>query len=102
MPSFLVSVLFIDPYFTFKFIIFNVTLSHLRSKEFQKIHKPRIPHHRDTSKCTLVYIQMYPGKVVALLKKKATFIKIRIGWYVSVHFIEAQILIDCGNKSMFT
>jgi len=47
-----------------------VTLSHLRSKEFQRIHKPCIPYHRDTSKCTLVYIEMYPGKVVALQKSK--------------------------------
>jgi len=31
--------------------IHYVTLSHLGSKEFQRIHKPCIPHHRDTSKC---------------------------------------------------
>ena len=44
-----------------------VTLSHLRSKEFQsRIHKPCIPHHRDTS----VYIEMHPRKVVALQKVK--------------------------------
>jgi len=30
-------------------VMINVTLSHLRSKEFQRIHMPRIPHHRDTS-----------------------------------------------------
>jgi len=48
----------------------HVTLSHLRSKEFQRIHEPCIPHHRDTSKCTPVYIEMYPGKVVALQKVK--------------------------------
>jgi len=51
-------------------ITVNVTLSHLRSKEFQRIHKPCIPHHRDTFKCTPVYIEMYPGKVVALQKSK--------------------------------
>ena len=50
--------------------ILYVTLSHLRSKEFQRIHKPCIPHHRDTSQCTPVYIEMYPGKVVALQKAK--------------------------------
>jgi len=33
-------------------ILMYVTLSHLRSKEFHRIHKPCIPHHRDTSKCT--------------------------------------------------
>jgi len=37
-----------------------VTLSHLRSKVFQRIHKPCMPHHRDTSKCTLV--KCIPGK----------------------------------------
>jgi len=47
----------------------NITLSYLRSKEFQRIHKPCIPHHRDTSGYTPVYIQMDPGKVVALLKE---------------------------------
>ena len=35
-----------------------VTSSHLRSKEFISIHKPCIPHSRDTTKCTPVYIQM--------------------------------------------
>jgi len=37
-----------------------------------------------TSKPTLVYIQMYPGKVVALLKEQAAFIKARIAlmWMV--------------------
>ena len=53
----------------------NVTLSHLRPKEFQRIHLSCIPQHRETSKCTLVYIEMYPRKVVALLKEQATFIK---------------------------
>ena len=42
------------------------------------MHKPCIPHHRHTSVYTLVYIQMYPGKVVVLLKEQATFIKARI------------------------
>ena len=35
--------------------------------------------HRNVSwctlKCILVYVEMYPGKVVALLKEQATFIK---------------------------
>ena len=43
---------------------------------------PCIPHHRDTSVYTLVYIQMYPGKVVALVKEQATFIKARIAFDV--------------------
>ena len=34
------------------------------------MHKPCIPHHRDTSKCTPMYIEMYPGKVVALQKAR--------------------------------
>ena len=51
-------------------VYINVTLSHLRSEEFQRMHKPCIPHHWDTS------VQMYPGKVVALLKEEATFIKV--------------------------
>ena len=45
-----------------------VTSSHLRSKEFISIHKPCIPHSthsRDTTKRTLVYIQMQHRKVVA-------------------------------------
>ena len=42
----------------------NVTLLHLRSKEPKRIHKPYIPLSRDTTKCTPVYIQMYPGKVL--------------------------------------
>ena len=50
----------------------NVTLSHLRSKELQRIHLPCIPLHRETTKCTLVYIEMhmYPGKLVALQKSR--------------------------------
>jgi len=58
----------------------NVTPLHLTSKEFQRIHLPCIPQHGETSKCTLVYIEMYPGKVVVLLKEQATFIKARIVW----------------------
>jgi len=42
------------------------------------IHLPCIPQHRETSQCTLVYIEMYPGKVVALPKEQATFIKVKI------------------------
>ena len=42
---------------------------------------PCILQHRETFKCTplyieTVYIEMYPGKVVALLKEQATFIKV--------------------------
>ena len=43
------------------FIILNVTLSHLRSKEITSIHKPCIPHSTDSraiTKCKLVCIQM--------------------------------------------
>ena len=32
----------------------------------------RIPQHRETSKCTPVHIEMYPKKVVALLKERVT------------------------------
>ena len=45
---------------------------------FQRIHKPCIPHHRDTSKFALLYIEIYPKKVVALQKDQATIIKARI------------------------
>ena len=38
--------------------LLHVTSSHLRSKEFISIHKVCIPHSKDTTKCTLVYIQM--------------------------------------------
>ena len=58
-----------------------ITLSHLRSKEFQRIHLPCIPQHRETSNCTPVYIEMYPGKVVTLLKEQATFIKASMAVY---------------------
>ena len=57
------------------FIMVYITLSHLRSKEFLRIHLPCIPLYRETSKCTPVYIEMYPRKVVALLKEQATFMK---------------------------
>jgi len=49
----------------------NVTLSHLRSKEFQRVHKPCIPHHRihlNVHHCTFRCIL---GKVVALQKSKS-------------------------------
>ena len=45
-------------------MIAYVTLSHLSSKESMRIHKPCILHSRHTTKCTPVYIQMYPKKVV--------------------------------------
>jgi len=72
----------------------KVTLSHLKSKEFLRIHLPCIPKHRES---TPVYIEMYPGKVVALPKEKATFIKHELD---EVCFIHAQTIIDCGNKLM--
>jgi len=42
------------------------------------MHLLCIPQHREISKFTLVYIEMYPRKVVALIKGQATFIKARI------------------------
>jgi len=39
-------------------------------KGIQRIHKLCIPLQRDASKCTPVYIEMHPGKVVALQKPK--------------------------------
>jgi len=54
------------------------TFTPLRSKEFQGVQLPCIPKHRETSKCTPVYIEMYHKKVVALLKEQATFIKANI------------------------
>ena len=54
-----------------------------------------IPHHRYTSKCTLVYIQMYPGKVVALQKSKPLSSKQELpwcGWGLSVCFIQESIV----------
>ena len=63
-----------------RFHCMNETLSHLRSKEFQRIHKPRIPHHRDTSQCTPVYIEMHPGKVVVLQKVKLLSSKQGLRW----------------------
>ena len=65
---------------------------------------PCIPLHRETSKCTLVYIEMYPGKVVVLLKEQATIIKASMALMSmrspSVCFIQAQTEIECGNKLM--
>jgi len=62
---------FSDPYKTSlkKAVMMNLTLSHLRSKEFQKLHLLCKPQHRETSKCTFRCIQ---GKVVALQKEQAT------------------------------
>jgi len=48
----------------------NVTLSHLRSKDLQRLHLPCKPQYRETSKCTPVYTQMCLGKVVTLQKSK--------------------------------
>jgi len=48
---------------------------YLRSEEFQRIHKPCIPHNRDAFKCMLVYIGMHPGEVVAAQKAKPL-----LGW----------------------
>ena len=73
-------------------------LSYLKSKEFQRLHLPCIPQHRETSKCTPVYIEMYPGKVVALLKEQATFIKTRIALMWMRCLIQTHIIIDCVNK----
>ena len=56
----------------------NLPLSNLRSKEFQRIHLPCIPQHRETSKCVPVYTEMYLGKIVVLLKEQATFTKARV------------------------
>ena len=77
-----------------------VTLSYLRSKEFQRINLQCMPQHRETSKCIPVYTEMYHGKIVALLKEQATFIKASIVLITSVCFIQAQTTIDCGNESM--
>jgi len=85
-------------------ISLNVTLSHLRwvrSKKFQRIQLPCIFQHRETSKFTLVYIEMYLRKVVVLLNKQATFIKARIAlmWikYLSLFYTSSDT-----NKSMLT
>ena len=70
-------------------IYIYVTLSHLRSKEFQRIHKSCIPHH----------IEMYPGKVVALPKVKPLSSKQGLLWcgsQQSVDFIQTPVKIDCG------
>ena len=88
--------------------LLHVTLSHLRSKEFQRIYLPCIPQHRETSKCTLVYIEMYPQESGCTSKRASHFHQSKCGLDVdevvvppSVCFIEAQIEINCGNKSMF-
>ena len=51
-----------------------------------------------------MYTEMYPKKVVALLKEQATFIKASTAlmwmWYRPL-FIQAQTEINCGNKLMF-
>jgi len=39
-------------------------------KGIQRKDKPYIPLQRNISKCTPVYTEMYPGKVVALQKAK--------------------------------
>ena len=57
---------------------FHQFITEAMAKEFQRIHKPCIPHHRDTSKFAPVYTEMYPEKVVALQKGQATIIKARI------------------------
>ena len=55
---------------------------------------------RETSKCTLVYIEMYPRKVVSLLKEQATFIKARIAlmWIRCLTLlIQAQTIIHYAH-----
>jgi len=74
---------------------------HLRSKEFQRIHLSCIPQHWETSKCTLKCI---PGKWLHFQRNKPLSSKQELpwcGWGVSVCFIQAQIIVNCGNKSMF-
>jgi len=79
-------------------LISDVTLSHLRSKEFQRIHLPCILQHRESSQCTPVYIEMYLGKWLHFQRSKPLSSK---PWYVDeVFFIQAQTIINCGNKSM--
>ena len=39
------------PHESLYYLHYNVTLSHLRSKEVTGIHKSCIPHSRDTTKC---------------------------------------------------
>ena len=75
-------------------------LLHLRSKEFQKIHLSCMPQHRETSKYTLVYIEMYHRKVITFLKGPVTFIK-ALTWMWSLNlFYTILVNMDCGNKSM--
>ena len=46
----------------------NVRFSHLRSKEFINVHKSR-----DTTKCTLVYIQMHIARECGYIKQAQHF-----------------------------
>ena len=64
-----------------------VTLSYLRSKEFQRINLQCMLQHRETSKYKPVYTEMCAGKVVAPLKKQSTFIKASIALITSVCLI---------------
>jgi len=45
---------------------------------------------------------MYPGKVIKLQKKQATFIKASQALMWMVGFIAVQTKINCGNKSLVT
>ena len=77
--------------------------THLHNKIIDSICKVLVSHHRDTPNCAPVYIQMYPGIVVAL-EGASHFYQIKNCLDVdgmSHYFIQAQIIIDCGNKSMF-
>jgi len=38
--------------------------------EFQRIQKLCMPLQMDTSRCTHVYIEIYPGKIIAFQKAK--------------------------------
>ena len=83
------------------YIYIDVTLSHLRSKEFQRIHLPCIPQHRETSKCI--------RESGCTSKRASHFHQSKYDLDVdevvvppSVCFIQAQTEIDCGNKSMLT
>ena len=69
-----------------------VTLLHFRSKEFQRIHKPCIPHRRDTSKCTLLYIENVSRESGCTSKGQATIIKARIAlmWDILLYFFYAD------------
>ena len=43
---------------SYSYIIIYVTFSHFRPKEFISTHKSCIPHSRDTTKRTVVYVQI--------------------------------------------